>query len=64
MGNLEALCIDCHNAEPSSKHAATIFDDDGSVTGVKESADTQEYIRARSQIDDVIKTALSLWAQV
>ena len=62
--NLEALCIDCHNAEHGLRHDITVFDDDGNVSEVKESVDTQEYQKQRDQIDDVVARAKSLFSVV
>ena len=58
--NLEALCIECHNEEHSTKHNVTIFDDTGNVIAVKESPGTKVYQEQRSQIDDVVAKARSL----
>ena len=58
--NLEALCIDCHNAEHGLKHDVAIFDDNGNITDVKESVSTKEYQKQRSQIEDVIAKAKAL----
>lgn len=58
--NLEALCIECHNAEHGLRHDITIFDDAGNVVEVKESVDTKSYQKQRDQIDDVVERAKSL----
>lgn len=58
--NLEAVCIECHNAIHSSEHNITIFDDNGNVSAVKESVATQTYQRDRDQIDDVVAKAKAL----
>ena len=58
--NLEALCIECHNAEHGLRHDITVFDSDGNVAEVKESAATKKYQSRRSQIDDVVRKAKSL----
>lgn len=58
--NLEAVCIECHNAIHSSQHDITVFDKDGNVAEVKESASTKEYQKQRDQIDDVVERAKSL----
>ena len=58
--NLEALCIECHNAEHGLRHDITVFDSDGNVAEVKESAATKKYQSHRSQIDDVVRKAKSL----
>jgi len=58
--NLEALCIECHNAEHGLRHDITLFDDSGNVSGVKAGASTKEYQRQREQLDDVIKRARAL----
>lgn len=62
--NLEALCIECHNAEHGLRHDVTIFDDDGNVAAVKESAALQEYQSRRDQIDDVVERAKQLLSVV
>ena len=58
--NLEALCIECHNAEHGLRHDITVFDDAGNVVEVKESVDTKSYQKQRDQIDDVVERAKSL----
>ena len=58
--NLEALCIDCHNAEHGLRHDVALFDDAGEIVAVKESVDTQRYQRDREQIDDVVARARAL----
>ena len=58
--NLEALCIDCHNAEHGLGHDITVFDDAGNVVEVKESVDTKSYQTQRDQIDDVVAKAKAL----
>ena len=62
--NLEALCIECHNAEHGLRHDITLFDDDGNVATVKESVDTKEYQSRRDQIDDVVERARKLFSVV
>ena len=58
--NLEALCIECHNAEHGLRHDITVFDDAGNVVEVKESVDTKSYQTQRDQIDDVVARAKTL----
>ena len=58
--NLEALCIDCHNAEHGLRHDITVFDDAGNVVEVKESVETKSYQTQRDQIDDVVAKAKAL----
>ena len=58
--NLEALCIECHNAEHGPRHDVTVFDDAGNVVEVKESVDTKDYQTQRDQIDDVVARARAL----
>lgn len=58
--NLEALCIDCHNAEHGLKHDVAIFDKNGNIADIKESSATKDYQRDRAQIDDVIAKAKAL----
>lgn len=55
--NLEALCIDCHNAEHGLRHDVAVFNSAGELVSVKESADTKQYQRDREQIDDVVAKA-------
>lgn len=43
MENLECLCQDCHNKEHSLRHSIAVFDNQGEIVGVKESADMKEY---------------------
>lgn len=62
--NLEALCIECHNAEHGLRHDITIFDDDGNVAEVKESVATKTYQSRRDQIDDVVERARRLFSVV
>jgi hypothetical protein len=52
--NLEALCIDCHNAEHGRKHSVTLFNKDGSIKGVKESQEAKDFERQRRKIDDLL----------
>lgn len=52
--NLEALCIDCHNAEHGLKHSVTIFNSDGSIAKVKESQEAKEFKSQREAIDDML----------
>lgn len=59
--NLEALCIDCHNAEHGLKHDVTLFDDAGDISEVKESAASKDYQERRDQIDDVVAEAKRLF---
>lgn len=58
--NLEALCIDCHNAEHGLKHDIAVFDATGNVSEVKESVSTKAYEDQRAQIDDVVARARAL----
>ena len=58
--NLEALCIECHNAEHGLKHDISVFDCSGNLIGVKESQGSKQYRKDRDQIDDVIERAKSL----
>ena len=59
--NLEALCLECHNAEHGSKHDVAVFNAAGELVTVKESVSTKEYQKDRSQIDDVVARAKSLF---
>ena len=58
--NLEALCLDCHNAEHGLRHDIAVFDDAGNVSEVKESVASQTYQKQRDQIDDVVERARAL----
>lgn len=58
--NLEALCIECHNAEHFHGNNIPIFDDQGGISAVKESAETRQYKKDRDEIDDVVEKARSL----
>ena len=57
---LEALCIDCHNAEHGLRHDVAVFNDAGELIEVKESAQTKQYQHDRAQIDDVLERARRL----
>ena len=59
--NLEALCLECHNAEHGSKHDVAVFDAAGELVTVKESVSTKEYQKDRAQIDDVVARAKALF---
>lgn len=52
--NLEALCIDCHNAEHSLQHSVTLFNSDGSIANVKESQAAKEFKQATAEIDKML----------
>ena len=58
--NLEALCLECHNAEHGSKHDVAVFNDAGELVTVKESVETKQYQSDREKIDDVVARAKSL----
>ena len=58
--NLEALCLDCHNAEHGLRHDIAVFDDAGEIVAVKESVSTKQYQSDRDKIDDVIARARAL----
>lgn len=53
FGNLEALCIDCHNAEHLGKQGATIFGDDGSIKAVRETPEAEDFKRQQAAIDEL-----------
>lgn len=53
--NLEALCIDCHNAEHGLQHSVTVFNSDGSIAGVKESQSVKEFKQLSSEIDKILE---------
>ena len=52
--NLEALCMDCHNAEHGAKHSVTIFDRAGNVAAVKETA-AKEFKRQQEAIGELLE---------
>ncbi len=52
--NLEALCIECHNAEHGAKQSVTIFNDDGSIDQVKESQEAKDFKRQQAAISDML----------
>lgn len=58
--NLEALCLECHNAEHGLKHDVAVFNDAGEIVAVKESVSTKQYQSDRDKIDDVIARARAL----
>ena len=58
MDNLECLCQDCHNKEHKLKKSLPVFDDQGNMTGVKESADIEEF-RKNLKLLEGLKTDLS-----
>ena len=55
--NLEALCIECHNAEHGLRHNVTLFNSDGSIAKVKESQGAKDFKRQAAQIDGLIEKA-------
>lgn len=52
--NLEALCIECHNAEHGLQHSITLFNEDGSIARVKESQGAKDFKRQAEKIDDLL----------
>lgn len=58
--NLEALCLDCHNAEHGLKHDIAIFNEAGEVIDVKQSMETKRNQRDCSEIDRVLARARSV----
>ena len=58
--NLEALCLECHNAEHGRKQDIAVFDAAGNVSAVKEAVATKEFKKQRDQIDDVVERAKAL----
>ena len=58
--NLEALCLECHNAEHGLQHDVAVFNDAGELVEVKESVHTKQYQRDRADIDDVLERARRL----
>ena len=61
--NLEALCIECHNAEHGLQHSITLFNDDGSIARVKESQGAKDFKRAAAKIDAMLETLQKTTAQ-
>ena len=53
--NLEALCQECHNKEHFQKYNTAIFDANGNMTGVKESAELEEYKKAIEELERMKK---------
>ena len=53
--NLEALCQECHNKEHFQKYNTAIFDANGNMTGVKESAELEEYKEAIEELERIKK---------
>lgn len=53
--NLEALCIECHNAEHGLQHSITLFNEDGSIARVKESQGAKDFKRQAEKIDDLLE---------
>ena len=49
--NLEALCIECHNAEHGLQHSVTLFNEDGSIARVKESQAAKEFKESAAKIE-------------
>ena len=62
--NLEALCLECHNAEHGPKHDVAVFGSAGEIVAVKESESTKQYQRDRADIDDVVARAKRLFSVV
>lgn len=54
--NLEALCIECHNAEHGLQHNVTLFNSDGTIAGVKESQGAKSFKQTAAAIDDLLAT--------
>lgn len=52
--NLEALCMDCHNAEHGRQHSVILFNADGSIAGVKESQTAKNFDKERAAIDEML----------
>ena len=60
MDNLECLCQECHNQEHSAKVSRAIFDDDGNMTGVQESAEVREYRKALKELERIDRERVSV----
>jgi len=53
--NLEALCMDCHNAEHGLTHSVTLFDDQGGIAAVKESQGAKDFQQQQAAIDGLLR---------
>ncbi len=53
--NLEALCMDCHNKEHFKKNRA-VFDENGNMTGVKESGEIKNYKKDKAALDILLES--------
>lgn len=53
--NLEALCIECHNAEHGPQHSVTLFDEDGNIARVKESQTVREFKESAAKIEELLQ---------
>lgn len=51
--NLECLCKDCHNKEHFMKNNKAVFDENGNMIGVKESAAMQDYRQAVKTLEHI-----------
>lgn len=60
MDNLGCLCQECHNQEHSAKVSRAIFDDDGNMTGVQESAEVREYRKALKELERIDRERVSV----
>ena len=52
--NLEALCIDCHNAEHGAKHSVILFDEEGNIDRVKDSQEAKDFKRQQAAINEML----------
>lgn len=52
--NLEALCMECHNAEHGLRHSVTLFDEDGNIAQVKESQGAKDFKSQAAKIEELL----------
>ena len=52
--NLEALCMECHNAEHGLRHSVTLFDEDGNIAQVKESQGAKDFKCQAAKIEELL----------
>ena len=57
--NLECLCQECHNMEHSLKRSRVLFDAQGGIAAIEESADAREYREALETIRRIESLKLS-----
>ena len=52
--NLEALCQECHNLEHQLRNNLTYFNEDGSISKVKDCGTIKEFKKAQQDIDNLL----------